>query len=323
MCRSPGPATVAGVLAAAAALLCGCGRQAGDCDDPGRQIAGVVFRQDQLFRSVETGMHNAADEANVTLRVDNTDNRPEEEGRLVEAYIVQGVDAMVISPLGASASIPALRRAHEKGIKIVTYHTPLQADFPVCHVEISQSELGAGTGRACRRYIEQELGGRATIAMISFVDRDSQTASARCEGFSSEVAKLPGAVLLPQQEASDATTADRVVGAILTANPQVNIVWAANQGGTQGAVTAVKRLGKAGKVAVFGTELNKKLAELLLSDDDVLQAVTAQQPHEIGRRAVLAAVDALDGKPVDKRLALPGVLFSREKPDRVRSQLDQ
>ncbi len=48
---------------------------------------------------------------------------------------------------------------------------------------------------------------------------------------------------------------------ILTVNPEVNIVWAANEGGTHGAVTAVKRLSKAGEAVVFGTDMNKKLAD--------------------------------------------------------------
>ena len=96
------------------------------------------------------------------------------------------------------------------------------------------------------------------------------------------------------------------VGDILTANPGVNVIWAANEGGTEGAVMAVKNSGKAGKIAVFGTDTDEQLANFLLSDDNILQAVTGQQPFEIGRLAVEAAVKALKGEPVEKKTLSPG-----------------
>ena len=48
----------------------------------------------------------------------------------------------------------------------------------------------------------------------------------------------------------------------------------------------------------------------LLADDNILQATTGQQPFQIGVKAVEAAVDALKGQPVEKKLSLPGVLLT-------------
>ncbi len=109
------------------------------------------------------------------------------------------------------------------------------------------------------------------------------------------------------------------VGDILTANPDINVIWAANEGGTEGAVMAVRNSGKAGKVVVFGTDTDEQLANFLLADDNILQAVTGQQPFEIGRLAVEAAVKTLKGEPVGKKRSLPGVLLTRDKPDEVRA----
>ncbi len=120
------------------------------------------------------------------------------------------------------------------------------------------------------------------------------------------------------QEAWLAAKAADVAGAMLTSNPDLNMIWAANEGGTVGAVTAVKNSGKVGKVVVFGTDMSKQLADFLLADDGVLQAVTGQKPFEIGSKTIQTAVQAIQGKTVNKKISLPGVLFSRQQPDEIR-----
>jgi len=116
---------------------------------------------------------------------------------------------------------------------------------------------------------------------------------------------------------------DRVAGAILTKHRDLDIIWAANEGGTVGAVTAVAGAGRAGKVAVFGTDISRQLADFLLADDNVLQATTAQQPEQIGRLAMRAALDVLAGKTMEKTIRLPGVLFDRDRPEEVRAYKKQ
>jgi sulfur relay (sulfurtransferase) DsrF/TusC family protein len=69
---------------------------------------------------------------------------------------------------------------------------------------------------------------------------------------------------------------------------------------------------------VFGTDTGEQIAGFLLSDDGILQAVTGQQPYEIGSRAVESALDVLKGGRVDPKQSLSGVLLSRGDPDGVK-----
>jgi sugar transport system substrate-binding protein len=140
----------------------------------------------------------------------------------------------------------------------------------------------------------------------------------RINGFKNEITKLPGVKIVADQDAWLAEQATKKVGDILTANPDINIVWAANEGGTVGAVMAVRNAHKAGKVAVFGTDNSEQLSTFLLDDDGVLQAVTGQQPFEIGSKAVDAAAKVLRGEKPEAKISLPGVLLTREKPEEIR-----
>ena len=108
------------------------------------------------------------------------------------------------------------------------------------------------------------------------------------------------------------------VGDILTAHPDVDIVYSANEGGTIGSVLAVKNAGKTGKIVVFGTDSSEQLLDMLQADDNVLQAITSQRPVQVGQMAVQAALKSLKGEPVEKVTYLPGILLSRTDPDSVK-----
>ncbi len=302
------------LLTLAMIVLSGCGQSQTEGEP---QIGGILFQEDQFFRMIEIGMKDAAAKRGVQLSVNNSRNGPDEELRLIDTYIIRGVDAIVISPLSGKASIPALERAHQKGIKIITYNTVLEADFPLAYIESDQAELGAITGRAVKQYVEENLDGKANVAILSFETQHPETGGARVRGFLSQIEQLPGVKIVAKQDAWLQPDADNAVSSILTAHPDLNIVWAANEGGTVGAVTAVRNAGKAGQVAVFGTDMSRQLADFLLADDGILRAVTAQKPFEIGSMAVEAAVDALEGNPVEKKVSLPGVLFSRRSPEEI------
>src|SRR5207247_607528 len=136
----------------------------------------------------------------------------------------------------------------------------------------------SSTGRAAREFIEARLGGKARVALIGFSSQLPEQGGARQKGFKQEIAGMPGVTIVAEQDAWNAPEAATTVSEILTKKP--NVIWAANEGGTVGAVTAVRSAGKAGQVVVFGTDISAQLIDFLLDDDGVLQAVTAQKPFE-------------------------------------------
>jgi ABC-type sugar transport system substrate-binding protein len=305
------------LLAAIVLSIAGCARNP---EGSSRlKVAGLVFQEDQFFRLVLFGMRDAAARHAVELLEANSAGRPDREIQLINTYIASDVRAIVISPLSAKASVSALARAREKGIVVITYNTTVEGTIPTAYIESDQRDLGRSTGRAARAYIEKRLNGRAKIAILAFQSQAPEQSVARVGGFKEEVLRLPGVSIAAEQDAWLAEQAVKKCGDILTANPDVTILWAANEGGTVGAVMAVKNSGKAGKVAVFGTDAGEQLADFLLSDDGILQAVTGQRPFEIGSLALESAVRALKGETPEARVSLPGLLLSRESPAEVRA----
>lgn len=284
-----------------------------------KTIAGIVFQEDQFFRLVLFGMREAAVKNGAELLEANSAGKPDREIQLINTYIASGVDAIVVSPLSALASKTALERAKAKGIVIITYNTNVEGDSPSSYVESDQKDLGRATGVAAGEYITKHLGGKAKIAMLAFLAQAPEQSRMRSGGFKEEMAKIPGVTIVAEQDAWLAEQAVKKAGDLLTAHPDLDVIWAANEGGTVGAVMAIKNAGKAGKVAVFGTDTGEQIADFLLAEDGVLQAVTGQRPFEIGSMAVDYAFKVLKGEKVRKTVSLPGLLLSRQDPDGVRA----
>ena len=309
-------------MAVVAAVLAGCSKPAttggGTPSAPKKTIAGIMMQEDQFFRLILFGMKDAAKKAGVELLTGNSNNQPEREISMINTYVARKVDAIVVAPVSRSASVTALQQASDRGVKVVTCNSPIDGDFPVAFIECSATDLGNQTGKAAREYIEKNLGGKAKIAIVAFQTQVPEQSSARTGGFKSALAGMPGVEFVAEQDAWLADMAVKKVADILTAHPDVDIVYAANEGGTIGAVMAVKNAGKAGKIAVFGTDSSEQLLDMLQSDDNILQAITSQKPVDVGRMAIESALQSLAGGKVEKKTVLNGVLLSRANPESVK-----
>lgn len=284
-----------------------------------KQIAGIVYQQDQFFNGIQSGMKSAADKAGVQLLLANSDSKPEKELSLVDTFVARGVQAIVISPINPKASEPALRRAAEKGVKIVAYNTfQLGWNFVSANLSSNQQDLGGTTGKNAVNLIKEKLGGKATVATLGFKALNATVSDLRTNSFF-DALKAGGieVKVVAQQDAWLAEKAVAVASDLITANPDINILYGANEGGTVGSVQAIRNAGKQGSIFAFGIDGSEQLANFLLDPDDVLQATTAQQPFVMGQQAMEAALAVLDGKPVDKTADVPVLGLSRADPAAV------
>lgn len=285
-------------------------------------IAGIVFQQDQYFRGVQIGMEGASAAASAELLAGNSDGKLEKETQLIDTYIARGVGAIVVAPLSADGSVAALQKVRDAGIHVVTYGTSVNGDLAEASVISRDSDLGELTGRAANDFIAT-LGasGPVKVGVLAFKSQLAQQSDARVNGF---LDQLAGQIeVVSQQDAWLAEKAIAVASDMLTANPGIQIIYAANEGGTIGAVQAVRKAGLEGKVFVFGIDGSEQLANMLLDEDNVLQAVTAQQPLEVGRLAIEAAVALIDGKSVDKNVVVPVLGLNRNDVAGVEQFLEE
>lgn len=268
-------------------------------------IAGIIIQNDIYMRTVQIGMQETGAKLGVNVLMGNSDNKVDKEAQLIDTYISRGVKAIVIQPLSVEGSAAALKRAQDKGIKIVLMGTKTNVDYDA-FLASENYALGKVSGEYARIFIEQNLAGQPiNIATVSFAAQFPEAAKERTSGFTDIVAAMPNAAIAAQQDAWLTEMAITVVGDMLTANPNINIIHAANEGATIGAVQAVRNAGLQGKVFVFGTDGSEQIVQLLKSTDNILQEASAQQPYLIGQKGVEFALDLINGISIPKELIIP------------------
>jgi sugar transport system substrate-binding protein len=224
---------------ALAALLATVSFAPGAAFAGGKAIAGIVFQQDQYFRGIQIGMEKAAEAAGDELLAGNSDSKLEKEAQLIDTYIARGVNSIVVAPLSADASVPALKKARDAGITVVTYGTSANGDVAQATVTSSDRDIGIGTGNAATDFLKTlGNGGKVKIGTLAFKALLPEQSNARVDGFLSVVKDQVD--IVAQQDAWLAEKALAVASDMLTANPDIQVIYAANEGGTIGAVQAVK-----------------------------------------------------------------------------------
>jgi simple sugar transport system substrate-binding protein/ribose transport system substrate-binding protein len=275
-----------------------------------RLVAGVVFQSDTFMQTTQAGMQAAADEIGAELILGNTENDLAKESSMIDDYITRGVDAIVITPISSDGSVAALKKAKEAGITVVCFNTCVSEEGIASAFLVTKNEdLGDKTGAAAVKFIEEELGGEAKIGILNCDQFEG--CPPRKEGFLAQVSQLPGVEVVADQAGWIADDAVPVSEAMLQANPDINLLWSANEGGTVGHALAVQSSGLAGEVFVFGTDMNNQMAQMLQSDDGILQGVTGQAPYQMGYDAFKVAMDVLDGQSVEAFQNTPTIFFGR------------
>ena len=278
-------------------------------------VGAILFGQDSFFQNIQTGMEQAAKAAGIRLLVSVHDHDIAKETSFIEDYVARGVQAIVITPENATASVPAIRKAYEAGVKIICFNTNINPDdarkYVSAFYETDQASLGYQTGQYLAKWLPSHIKGAVTVGILQ-CDR-FEACQRRGEGFRKALAEARVKwVEAANQEGFMPDEGSSVAENILQANPKINILWSENEGGTVGEVIAVRTMKLAGKVFVFGTDMSPQLADFLLDKDNVLQAVTGQSPRLMGGNSVKAAIAVVNGSSVTNYNVVPNAFFSRE-----------
>ena len=89
------------------------------------------FKGENYFDACKTGAQEAADELGITLLYDGPSQDQatnQKQVDILEGWIAQGVNVIIVSPNDPTAIAPTLQKAQGAGIKVVTFDADAQAD---------------------------------------------------------------------------------------------------------------------------------------------------------------------------------------------------
>ncbi|MGH3247041.1 MAG: substrate-binding domain-containing protein [Trebonia sp.] len=254
------------------------------------------------FVSMKTDAEAAAakDGVKLTVAAGTADGDTQTQISAIDNAISAGDKGILITTNGNAVNA-ALNQAKQAGLFVIALDT---APTPASTADITYATDNTAAGKLDGQYAAAMLGGKpAVIAMLD--DYSNQVVSVdvdRDHGFLEGMGINPGNPNENGQEAKTGTYAggakytiachQPTTGAIdggrtgmencLSANPDINVVYAINEPAAEGAYNAIKAAGKTGSIKVFAIDGSCAGLKLVSSGEFVADAV--QYP---GKMAVL------------------------------------
>ncbi|URL02698.1 ribose ABC transporter substrate-binding protein RbsB [Avibacterium sp. 20-126] len=255
-----------------------------------------------FFVTLKEGAQKEADKLGYNLVVLDSQNDPAKELANVEDVTVRGAKVLLINPTDSTAVASAVRMANQKNIPVITLDRGAAQGKVVSHIA---SDNIAG-GKMAGDFIAQKLGDNAKVIQLEGIAGTS-AARERGEGFKQAVEAHHFALLASQPADFDRTKGLNVMENLLTAQPNVQAVFAQNDEMALGAIRATQAANKPLVIVGFdGTDDGIKAVK-----SGKLAATIAQQPDLIGALGVQTADKVIKGETVETQIPVPLKVISQ------------
>ena len=255
-------------------------------------IALVISTLDNpFFVTLKEGAEKQAKALDYDLVVLDSQNDPAKELANVEDVSVRGVKVLLINPTDSDAVGNAIAVANQKKLPVITLDRAANKGQVIAHIA---SDNTAG-GEMAGNYIAEKLGKGAKIIQLEGIAGTS-AARERGAGFAKAAQAHDFKILASQPADFDRSKGLNVMENLLTAQPEVQAVFAQNDEMALGALRAIQAAGKKDLVLVGfdGTDDGVKAVK-----GGKMAATIAQQPDKIGEIGVQTAAKVLKGEKVE------------------------
>jgi ABC-type sugar transport system substrate-binding protein len=229
-------------------FLSGCGKSGGgsEAGGAGKTITVAMMPKSKgnaYFISCKKGAEEAAKELGCKLLWDGpVEPDPARQNELVETWITRGVDVMAVAVENREGISTALRKARQKGIKVITWDSDAQGDARDFLVNQATPQ---GIGSTLMDETAKAMGGKGDFAIITasltaanMNEWQKYIEQRRAEKY----ADIKMVALRPCDDLKDKAFAEAT--SILVANPNVKVIMAICSPAVPGASEAVKQSGR-------------------------------------------------------------------------------
>lgn len=258
------------------------------------KICFVTFSlQVAYFQSSVAGGKAEAEKQGAELIVFDPQADAQKQVTMAEDCIAQQVDAMVLDPIESGSLMGVIEDAGKKGIKIAVLDTPVQSPHVVTQIGVPQYDASREFGQMVAGYIIGKMGGNATVGIML---ASTEVQLARRDGFLEALKAVPGAKIVAEGDGRNILErATAEAEDMLTAHPDINIIYATGDPQLQGGLAAAASQGK--QIAFFGWD-DIPAPFLKPLEDGIIVGFMKQKPDVGGMMAVRFMADAVRGKEV-------------------------
>jgi ABC-type sugar transport system substrate-binding protein len=225
----------------------------------------------------------------------------------VDNVITQKPSAIIIGSVDNRVWKDSIEKAKAAGIPILAVDTAI--DDPYISSLIQTDNLSAA-GLA-GDFICQQTGGKGTVLVIGG-SVGHQTGDARKKGVEDKT-KACGMTVIGDwgdwSEEKDVSIAQNT----LAANPDLNAIFVAHDGGAAAVSAVIKQKGLTGKVLVVGFDALPVMLKAIKAGEGT--GTVKQDNVRMGKEIVDNAIAIINGQPIEKLILIPGIMVDKTNVD--------
>lgn len=281
-------------IVCAGTLMAGTAACGSTSSSGGDKVALLVSTlNNPFFVDLRDGAQAAAKDLGVDLMVSDAQNDSSTQQNQAQNAQSQGAKAVIINPVDSDAASPAVVPLLSSNLPVISVDRSVTGEDVTSHIA---SDNVAGGAQAADE-LAKAVGEKGKVIILQGTPGAASTRD-RGDGFKKEIKKYSGIEVVAEQTANfDRAEALDVTTNLMQSNPDVVGIYAEND---EMALGAIQSLGsKAGvDVKIFGFDGTED--GLKAVSNGTMVGTIAQQPKELGKKAVEAAVKAIKGESVEK-----------------------
>ena len=256
------------------------------------------YTVDEVGAMYMEGMKQAAAEIGVQLKVQDADYDQNLQNQALEGWILEGVDAVILTPCDFYACKDGLEALHEAGIPVITLDAPPCAGEVDACVVYDAVEQGRQAGDALREYLlanGSDMNGTIYYGTLPFVHPNAVT---REKGFFAAFADYPNITIkaLTGESPEDHYTAFE---GIVAGDDSILGLWGLYSSATYGIMNVVKASGK--NYPITSVDNDRVILEGIYNGE--VLGSSCYSAVEGSRLALMLTINLLEGKEV------PAILY--------------
>jgi ABC-type sugar transport system substrate-binding protein len=209
----------------------------------------------------------------------------QEQVNILENWVSQNFTAIIVSAVDDGMLVPVFQSAAQKGIPIIEFNMPLeltQNDYFVSNVGNSAYQAGYSMGKWLKDNYQGDFAKIAVIEGLPGLHTDL-----RLDSFKDAIAGDPRFQIVASQPADwSRDKAASVTENILTAHPDVKVIYTLYDDMSLGAIAVIKSRGLSG-ITVMGYDMTPEGLEAIKSGDQAASVYTGCKM--MGYNSVIAA----------------------------------
>lgn len=171
----------------------------------------------------------------------------------IEAFVLQGVDVLIVAPNEAAPMTAPVKKAREKGIKVVCLERNLEEPVYDIFVGADNVKIGEMAGQFVAEYVEKhKVQNPVVVEMKGLLGTQPQ--KERHEGARKYIDPVPGVTVIEDVANWIQNEALKRMETILQANPQIDVVCAHNDPMAVGCYWAAKNAGREKNMIFVGVD---------------------------------------------------------------------